>query len=186
MFPPNRPSPHARARQAPWIGQILVAIGILASGGSPAARAQSAPPAGRATNAPAGATAASIRNWGITLRDTATGRVQLRFSSAEATPAASGNGALVPALWDVTGLRLESFRVDESSDFVIESPSCRVDVTTRDAASPGLFTARRDADGMSIRGHGFRFDGTVRRLTVTNSVAIELRTRLFQPKPASP
>ena len=147
---------------------------------------RSAPPAGRASNAPAGATAASIRNWGITLRDTANGRVQLRFSSAEATPAASGNGTLVPALWDVTGLRLESFRVDESSDFVIESPSCRVDVTTRDATSPGLFTARRDADGMSIRGHGFRFDGTVRRLTVTNSVAIELRTRLFQPKPASP
>ena len=73
MSPPNRPSRPARARQAPWIGRLLVAVGILASSGAPPASAQSAPPAGRATNAPAAATAASIRNWGITLRDTATG-----------------------------------------------------------------------------------------------------------------
>lgn len=137
------------------------------------------------TNSTTTATAATIRQWGISLRDNVTGRVQLRFSSTEASPAVSGKGALVPALWDVTGLRLESFRPDESSDFVIESPSCRVNVTTRDAASPGGFTARRETDGISIRGHGFQFDGTERRLTVTNSVAIELRTRLFQSRPAS-
>jgi hypothetical protein len=81
---------------------------------------------------------------------------------------------------------LESFRPDESSDFIIESPSCRVNVTTKDAGSIGPFTARREADGISILGHGFQFDGVERRLTVTNSVQIELRTRLFQPKPASP
>ena len=140
------------------------------------------------TNAPSASasSAATIRQWGISLRDTVTGRVQLRFSSTEASPAPSDKGGLVPALWDVTGLKLESFRPDESSDFIIESPSCRVNVTTRDAGSIGSFTARRETDGISIRGHGFQFDGTERRLTVTNSVQIELRTRLFQPKPASP
>jgi hypothetical protein len=140
------------------------------------------------TNAPSASasSAATIRQWGISLRDTVTGRVQLRFSSTEASPAPSDKGGLVPALWDVTGLKLESFRPDESSDFIIESPSCRVNVTTKDAGSVGSFTARRETDGISIRGHGFQFDGTERRLTVTNSVQIELRTRLFQPKPASP
>jgi len=141
-----------------------------------------------ATNTPAAAPApsATIRQWGISLRDNVTGRVQLRFSSTEAAPVTSGKGVLVPALWDVTGLRLESFRADERSDFVIESPSCRVNVTTRDATSPGTFTARREADGISVRGQGFQFDGTERRLTVTNSVHIELRTRLLQSKPSSP
>lgn len=134
----------------------------------------------------AGPAAATIRQWGISLRDNVTGRVQLRFSSTEATPAPAGKGGLVPALWDVTGLRLESFRADETSDFIIESPSCRVNVSTRDAGSAGTFTARREADGLSVRGRGFQFDGTERRLTVTNSVQIELRTRVFQPKPASP
>jgi hypothetical protein len=138
------------------------------------------------TNATSALAAATIRQWGISLRDTVTGRVQLRFSSTEASPAPSDKGGLVPALWDVTGLKLESFRPDESSDFIIESPSCRVNVTTKDAGSIGSFTARREADGISILGHGFQFDGVERRLTVTNSVQIELRTRLFQPKPASP
>jgi hypothetical protein len=138
------------------------------------------------TSATSASAAATIRQWGISLRDTVTGRVQLRFSSTEASPAPSDKGGLVPALWDVTGLKLESFRPDESSDFIIESPSCRVNVTTKDAGSIGSFTARREADGISIRGLGFQFNGTERSLTVTNSVQIELRTRLFQPKPASP
>ena len=172
MCSPSR----ARSRLTGLAG--LLACAALAQGtGSPSG-----------TNAPAAATspAATIRQWGISLRDNVTGRVQLRFSSTEAAPVTSGKGVLVPALWDVTGLRLESFRADERSDFVIESPSCRVNVTTRDAASPGTFTARREADGISVHGQGFQFDGTERRLTVTNSVHIELRTRLFQPKPASP
>ena len=154
----------------------LIACGVLAQGGRSA----------RVTNATSASAAATIRQWGISLRDTVTGRVQLRFSSTEASPAPSDKGGLVPALWDVTGLKLESFRPDESSDFIIESPSCRVNVTTKDAGSIGSFTARREADGISILGHGFQFDGVERRLTVTNSVQIELRTRLFQPKPASP
>lgn len=156
----------------------LMACAALAQGGGSAGT----------TNAPSASasSAATIRQWGISLRDTVTGRVQLRFSSTEASPAPSDKGGLVPALWDVTGLKLESFRPDESSDFIIESPSCRVNVTTKDAGSVGSFTARRETDGISIRGHGFQFDGTERRLTVTNSVQIELRTRLFQPKPASP
>ena len=154
----------------------LVACGVLAQGGRTAG----------VTSATSASAAATIRQWGISLRDTVTGRVQLRFSSTEALPAPSDKGGLVPALWDVTGLKLESFRPDESSDFIIESPSCRVNVTTKDAGSIGPFTARREADGLSIRGRGFQFDGIERRLTVTNSVQIELRTRLFQPKPASP
>ena len=132
------------------------------------------------------ASAATIRQWGISLRDNATGRLQLRFSSTEASPAPSEKGGLVPSLWDVTGLRLESFRPDETSDFIIESPSCRVNVNTKDVGSGVSFTARRESDGVSVRGYGFQFDGTERRLTVSNSVHIELRTRLFQPKPASP
>ena len=154
----------------------LIACGVLAQGGRTAG----------VTSATSASAAATIRQWGISLRDTVTGRVQLRFSSTEASPAPSDKGGLVPALWDVTGLKLESFRPDESSDFIIESPSCRVNVTTRDAGSIGSFTARRETDGISVRGRGFQFDGTERRLTVTNSVQIELRTRLFQPKPASP
>ena len=154
----------------------LIACGALAQGGRSAG----------ATNALSASAAATIRQWGISLRDTVTGRVQLRFSSTEASPAPSDKGGLVPALWDVTGLKLESFRPDESSDFIIESPSCRVNVTTKDAGSIGSFTARREADGISIRGRSFQFDGVERRLTVSNSVQIELRTRLFQPKPASP
>lgn len=169
-------STHLRSGLTALLG--LMACGALAQGGRSAG----------ATNAPSASasSAATIRQWGISLRDNATGRVQLRFSSTEASPAPSDKGGLVPALWDVTGLKLESFRPDESSDFIIESPSCRVNVTTRDAGSIGSFTARRETDGISIRGHGFQFDGTERRLTVTNSVQIELRTRLFQPKPASP
>ena len=154
----------------------LIACGVLAQGGRSAG----------VTNATSASAAATIRQWGISLRDTVTGRVQLRFSSTEASPAPSDKGGLVPALWDVTGLKLESFRPDESSDFIIESPSCRVNVTTKDAGSIGSFTARREADGISIRGLGFQFNGTERSLTVTNSVQIELRTRLFQPKPVSP
>ena len=154
----------------------LIACGALAQGGRSAG----------ATNALSASAAATIRQWGISLRDTVTGRVQLRFSSTEASPAPSDKGGLVPAVWDVTGLRLESFRPDETSDFIIESPSCRVNVTTKDAASVGSFTARREADGISIRGLGFQFNGTERSLTVTNSVQIELRTRLFQHKPVSP
>jgi len=154
----------------------LIACGVLAQGGRSAG----------VTNATSASAAATIRQWGISLRDTVTGRVQLRFSSTEASPAPSDKGGLVPALWDVTGLKLESFRPDESSDFIIESPSCRVNVATKDAGSIGPFTARREADGLSIRGRGFQFNGIERRLTVTNSVQIELRTRLFQPKPASP
>ena len=154
----------------------LIACGVLAQGGRSAG----------VTNATSASAAATIRQWGISLRDTVTGRVQLRFSSTEASPAPSDKGGLVPALWDVTGLKLESFRPDESSDFIIESPSCRVNVTTKDAGSIGSFTARREADGISIRGRSFQFDGVERRLTVSNSVQIELRTRLFQPKPASP
>ena len=154
----------------------LIACGVLAQSGRSAG----------VTNATSASAAATIRQWGISLRDTVTGRVQLRFSSTEASPAPSDKGGLVPALWDVTGLKLESFRPDESSDFIIESPSCRVNVTTKDAGSIGSFTARREADGISIRGLGFQFNGTERSLTVTNSVQIELRTRLFQPKPASP
>ena len=160
---------------------LTALLGLIAFG----ALAQRDGSAG-ATNATSASAAATIRQWGISLRDTVTGRVQLRFSSTEASPAPSDKGGLVPALWDVTGLKLESFRPDESSDFIIESPSCRVNVTTKDAGSIGSFTARREADGISILGHGFQFDGVERRLTVTNSVQIELRTRLFQPKPASP
>jgi hypothetical protein len=158
---------------------LMGLMGLMTIG----ARAQGTGVPGPAT---APAAAATIRQWGISLRDNVTGRIQLRFSSSEASPAASEKGGLVPALWDVTGLRLESFRADERSDFVIESPSCRVNVTTRDAGSPGIFTARRETDGVSIRGRGFQFDGTEKRLTVSNSVQIELRTRLFQSKPASP
>ena len=158
---------------------LTALAGLMALG----ARAQGT---GATVPTPAAAPAATIRQWGISLRDNVTGRVQLRFSSTEASPTPSGKGGLVPALWDVTGLRLESFRSDERSDFVIESPSCRVNVTTRDAGSPGTFTARREADGVSIQGRGFQFDGTEKRLTVSNSVQIELRTRLFQSKPASP
>lgn len=160
---------------------LTALLGLIACG----ALAQRDGSAG-ATNATSASAAATIRQWGISLRDTVTGRVQLRFSSTEASPAPSDKGGLVPALWDVTGLKLESFRPDESSDFIIESPSCRVNVTTKDAGSIGSFTARREADGISIRGLGFQFNGTERSLTVTNSVQIELRTRLFQPKPASP
>ena len=169
-------STHLRSGLTALLG--LMACGALAQGGGSAG----------ATNAPAtsASSAATIRQWGISLRDTFTGRVQLRFSSTEASPAPSDKGGLVPALWDVTGLKLEAFRPDESSDFIIESPSCRVNVTTKDAGSVGSFTARRETDGISIRGRGFQFDGTERRLTVSNSVQIELRTRLFQPKPASP
>ncbi len=169
-------STHLRSGLRALLG--LMACAALAQGGGSAGT----------TNAPSASasSAATIRQWGISLRDTVTGRVQLRFSSTEASPAPSDKGGLVPALWDVTGLKLESFRPDESSDFIIESPSCRVNVTTKDAGSVGSFTARRETDGISIRGHGFQFDGTERRLTVTNSVQIELRTRLFQPKPASP
>lgn len=169
-------STHLRSGLTALLG--LMACGALAQGGGSAG----------ATNAPAtsASSAATIRQWGISLRDTVTGRVQLRFSSTEASPAPSDKGGLVPALWDVTGLKLEAFRPDESSDFIIESPSCRVNVTTKDAGSVGSFTARRETDGISIRGRGFQFDGTERRLTVSNSVQIELRTRLFQPKPASP
>ena len=169
-------STHLRSGLSALLG--LMACAALAQGGGSAGT----------TNAPSASasSAATIRQWGISLRDTVTGRVQLRFSSTEASPAPSDKGGLVPALWDVTGLKLESFRPDESSDFIIESPSCRVNVTTKDAGSVGSFTARRETDGISIRGHGFQFDGTERRLTVTNSVQIELRTRLFQSKPASP
>ena len=115
----------------------LIACGVLAQGGRSAG----------VTSATSASAAATIRQWGISLRDTVTGRVQLRFSSTEASPAPSDKGGLVPALWDVTGLKLESFRPDESSDFIIESPSCRVNVTTKDAGSIGSFTARREADG---------------------------------------
>ncbi len=169
-------STHLRSGLTALLG--LMACGALAQGGGSAG----------ATNASSASasSAATIRQWGISLRDNVTGRVQLRFSSTEASPAPSDKGGLVPALWDVTGLKLEAFRPDESSDFIIESPSCRVNVTTRDAGSIGSFTARRETDGISVRGRGFQFDGTERRLTVTNSVQIELRTRLFQPKPASP
>jgi len=167
-------STHLRSGLTALLG--LMACAALAQGGGSAG----------ATNAPLASSAATIRQWGISLRDTVTGRVQLRFSSTEASPAPSDKGGLVPALWDVTGLKLESFRPDERSDFIIESPSCRVNVTTKDAGSVGSFTARRETDGISIRGYGFQFDGTERRLTVTNSVQIELRTRLFQSKPASP
>lgn len=160
---------------------LTALLGLIACG----ALAQRDGSAG-ATNATSASAAATIRQWGISLRDTVTGRVQLRFSSTEASPAPSDKGGLVPALWDVTGLKLESFRPDESSDFIIESPACRVNVTTKDAGSIGSFTARREADGISIRGLGFQFNGTERSLTVTNSVQIELRTRLFQPKPVSP
>lgn len=169
-------STHLRSGLTALLG--LMACGALAQGGVSAG-------ATNATSASA-SSAATIRQWGISLRDNVTGRVQLRFSSTEASPAPSDKGGLVPALWDVSGLKLEAFRPDESSDFIIESPSCRVNVTTRDAGSIGSFTARRETDGISVRGRGFQFDGTERRLTVTNSVQIELRTRLFQPKPASP
>lgn len=186
MRPPNRTSPLTHARRGPRARAAAVAGALGWALASHDLWSQAPTPAGGTTPATNAAAAATIRQWGISLRDNVTGRVQLRFSSTEAVPAVSGKGALVPALWDVTGLRLESFRADETSDFVIESPSCRVNVTTRDAASPGVFTARRESDGMAIRGYGFQFDGTERRLSVTNSVAIELRTRLFQPKPASP
>jgi hypothetical protein len=169
-------STHLRSGLTALLG--LMACGALAQGGGSAGTTN-------ATSASA-SSAATIRQWGISLRDNVTGRVQLRFSSTEASPAPSDKGGLVPALWDVSGLKLEAFRPDESSDFIIESPSCRVNVTTRDAGSIGSFTARRETDGISVRGRGFQFDGTERRLTVTNSVQIELRTRLFQPKPASP
>jgi hypothetical protein len=169
-----------RSRLAALLG--LLAFGAWAQGNGSTVSTNaptSTTPASRAS-------AATIRQWGISLRDNATGRLQLRFSSTEASPAPSEKGGLVPALWDVTGLRLESFRPDETSDFIIESPSCRVNVNTKDVGSDGRFTARRESDGVSVRGNGFQFDGTERRLTVSNSVHIELRTRLFQPKPASP
>jgi hypothetical protein len=169
-----------RSRLAALLG--LLAFGAWAQGNGSTVSTNaptSTTPASRAS-------AATIRQWGISLRDNATGRLQLRFSSTEASPAPSEKGGLVPSLWDVTGLRLESFRPDETSDFIIESPSCRVNVSTKDVGSGGSFTARRESDGVSVRGYGFQFDGTERRLTVTNSVQIELRTRLFQPKPASP
>ena len=173
-------STNQRFRLAALLG--LLAFGAWAQGSGSTGGTNtptSATPSSRAT-------AATIRQWGISLRDSATGRLQLRFSSTEASPAPSEKGGLVPSLWDVTGLRLESFRPDETSDFIIESPSCRVNVNTKDVGSGGSFTARRESDGVSVRGNGFQFDGTERRLTVSNSVHIELRTRLFQPKPASP
>lgn len=172
-------STHLRSGLSALLGLMACAAWAQGGGSAETTIAPSAPSASASS-------AATIRQWGISLRDTVTGRVQLRFSSTEASPAPSDKGGLVPALWDVTGLKLEAFRPDERSDFIIESPSCRVNVTTRDAGSIGSFTARRESDGISIRGHGFQFDGTERRLTVTNSVQIELRTRLFQPKPASP
>ena len=169
-----------RSRLATLLG--LLAFGAWAQGNGSTVSTN----APTSTTPPSRASAATIRQWGISLRDNATGRLQLRFSSTEASPAPSEKGGLVPSLWDVTGLRLESFRPDETSDFIIESPSCRVNVSTKDVGSGGSFTARRESDGVSVRGNGFQFDGTERRLTVSNSVHIELRTRLFQPKPASP
>ncbi len=125
----------------------------------------------------------TIRNWGISLRDGASGRVQVRFSSTEAVPARGGSG-LMPAVWEVTGLRLETFRVDESADFVIEAPACRVNVTTRDASSPGSFVAHRDSDGLRLTGIGFTFDNARQRLVVSNDVRIEIRAALVQTQPA--
>lgn len=131
------------------------------------------------TNAPAGPAPGIIRNWGISLRDGASGRVQVRFSSTEAAPAKAGDG-LMPASWDVTGLKLETFRPDESADFTIEAPACRVNVTTRDAASPGPFVAHRESDGIRMTGTGFSFDNGRQRLVVSNDVRIELRATLVR------
>lgn len=165
---------------------LVSLLGLLAHGALAEGAGTNGAPGSIPAAAPTGAAAATIRQWGISLRDSVTGRLQLRFSSTEATPVASGKGGLVPALWDVTGLRLESFRPDETSDFIIESPSCRVNVAQHDVGSPGTFTARREADGIAVNGRGFQFEGAERRLTVTNSVHIELRTRLFQSKTATP
>lgn len=128
--------------------------------------------------------AGTIRNWGISLRDGASGRVQVRFSSAEAVPARGGAGGLMPAVWEVSGLRLETFRTDETADFTIEAPACRVNVTTRDASSPGPFTAHRDSDGLRLTGTGFTFENARQRLVVSNDVRIEIRASLVQTQPA--
>jgi hypothetical protein len=125
-----------------------------------------------------------IRNWGISLRDNQSGRVQVRFSSSEAVPAKSDAGGLLPAVWEVTALKLETFRSDESPDFVIESPACRVNVATRDAISPGTFSAYREVDGLKLTGTGFNFISADQKLVVSNDVRIEIRATLFKQKPA--
>jgi hypothetical protein len=127
-----------------------------------------------------------IRNWGISLRDAASGRVQVRFSSRKAVPAKDGSGGLVAAVWDVTEMRLETFRPDETADFLIEAPDCRVNVATRDAASAGPFSARRESDGLRMTGTGFAFVAAEQRLSVSNDVRVEIRATLFRPQPAKP
>lgn len=54
----------------------LIACGALAQGGRSAG----------ATNALSASAAATIRQWGISLRDTVTGRVQLRFRPPRPRP----------------------------------------------------------------------------------------------------
>lgn len=125
-----------------------------------------------------------IRNWGISLRDSQSGRVQVRFSSSEAVPAKSDAGGLLPAVWEVTALKLETFRSDESPDFVIESPLCKVNVATRDAISAGTFSAYREVDGLKLTGTGFNFISADQKLVVSNDVRIEIRATLFKTKPA--
>ena len=124
----------------------------------------------------------AIRNWGISLRDGPSGRIQVRFSSSEAIPDKATQGGLIPSTWDVSNLRLETFRPDERQDFIIESPRCRVNISSRDASSTGPFTARREADGLSVSGVGFLFENAHQRLIVSNDVRIQIRSSLVQTK----
>lgn len=159
-----------------------IAAALLILIGSPALEAQ-APTSSALPSAAPSPAPGIIRNWGISLRDGASGRIQVRFSSSEAAPA-KAEGGLMPAVWDVTGLRLETFRADESADFTIEAPTCRVNVTTRDAASPGPFAAHRDGDGIRMTGTGFNFDNGRQRLVVSNDVRIEIRASLVKTSPS--
>jgi hypothetical protein len=123
--------------------------------------------------------AATIRNWGISLRDKVTGRLEMRFASSQATPA-PGPASLAPTLWDVEDLRLETFDATESPNLAISSPRCRVDLATRDVSSPGSLRVVSPSDSLALDGTGFVFQNATRTLTLTNSVRIQIRAALFR------
>jgi hypothetical protein len=137
-------------------------------------------PASPATNAPATTTSGSptTRTKGVSfpIRDPVDNTLKTVFHCEEAIPHADGTFTL-------KRMHMETFREHEQLELIVEAPECRLDVSTRNASSPGSIKVRR-ADGLfTVEGDGFRWENDRKRLVVSNRVQTVIQQKLLGPAP---
>jgi hypothetical protein len=99
----------------------------------------------------------------------------LRGDEAEPQP----NGRVL-----IRELRVETYRLDGTTDLTVRAPECLYDASAQVASSAGRFEARSGDGKLFVEGEGFRWQQADSTFTISNRVhTIVQQTSLTVPKP---